>query len=181
MCIYVWLSMPIWLVSPYYLVPSHHWYNSILLYDYWLIECRADKFKISRPRQMAAIHKRHFQMYFLEWKICELQTKFYWNLSLRFHLALWQHWIRWWLGAEQAPSHYLTNDDPVHWRLYVSPNLNELNQCANFGAPNGQSVIGIHNFNPPFLDLGQHCSQRNVIMKLRLNKQWIDGCQSIHH
>ena len=41
--------------------------------------------------------RRHFQMHFLE----------YWNLFTWVQLTISLHWFRWWLGAEQATSHYL--------------------------------------------------------------------------
>ena len=57
----------------------------------------------------------------------EFQLKFHWSLLLRVQLTIFQHWFRWWLGANQATSHYLN-----HWWLdwfydiYASLGLNEL-------------------------------------------------------
>ena len=33
--------------------------------------------------------------------------KFHRNMFHMVQLTIWQHWFRWWLGAEQASSHYL--------------------------------------------------------------------------
>ena len=33
--------------------------------------------------------------------------EFHWSLFLRAQLTIIKHWFRWWLGAEQATSHYL--------------------------------------------------------------------------
>ena len=44
----------------------------------------------------------HFSM-----KIYEFQLQFHWSLFLRVQLTTFKHWFRWWLGADQATSHYL--------------------------------------------------------------------------
>ena len=66
---------------------------------------------------------RHFQMHFHEWKILHFGLN-----SFRGSIDKNQHWFRWWLGAEQATSHYITNAEainwtnagPVHWRKYAA-------------------------------------------------------------
>ena len=52
-------------------------------------------------------------------KMYKFSTKFHWTPYSRVHLTVLQHWFRWWLGADQATSHYLN-----HWwidyrRIYV--------------------------------------------------------------
>ena len=37
----------------------------------------------------------------------EFRLKFHWRLFLKVQLTIFQHWFRYWLGAEQATSHYL--------------------------------------------------------------------------
>ena len=37
-------------------------------------------------------------------KMLELRLKFYWNLFPRVQSTIFQHWFRWWFGAEQATS-----------------------------------------------------------------------------
>ena len=51
---------------------------------------------------------------------------FHWRLFLRFELTIFKHWLRWWLGADQATSHYLNEWWLVYWCIYASLSLNEL-------------------------------------------------------
>ena len=46
-------------------------------------------------------------------------------LFLRVQLTLFQHWLKWWLGAVQATSHYLNQVLFVYWYIYASlcPNV----------------------------------------------------------
>ena len=46
---------------------------------------------------------RHFKIHFFKWK----NTKFHGSLFRVVQLAIFQHRIRYWLGADQATSHYL--------------------------------------------------------------------------
>ena len=39
--------------------------------------------------------------------ICEIRLKCHWNMFLRVQSTILQHWIRQWLGADQATSQYL--------------------------------------------------------------------------
>ena len=48
----------------------------------------------------------------------------HWRLFLRDKLTIFQHWFRYWLGADQATSHYLKQ---VYWRIYALVGLNTLN------------------------------------------------------
>ena len=74
----------------------------------------------------------------LSWtKMCEFRLRFHWSLSLGVQLTIFQHWLRWWLGADQATSHYLNQCWYLYRRIYASLGLNELaidqahttNQC----------------------------------------------------
>ena len=56
----------------------------------------------------------------------EFRLKFNWSLFLRVQLTIFQHWFWWWLGAVQAPSHYLNQWWLVYWRMYASLGINEL-------------------------------------------------------
>ena len=38
---------------------------------------------------------------------------------LKFELTIFQHWFRYWLGADQATSHYLNQRRLVYWRIYA--------------------------------------------------------------
>ena len=54
---------------------------------------------------------RHFadDIFKCSWmKMYEFRLRFHWNLFLRLELTISQHWFRWWLGANQATSHYLS-------------------------------------------------------------------------
>ena len=59
-------------------------------------------------------------------KMLEFRLKFHWSLFLMVTLTLFQHWLRWWLGAVQATSHYLNQWWLVYRRIYASLGLNEL-------------------------------------------------------
>ena len=49
-----------------------------------------------------------FQMHFLEWRCMYFEwIRFHWSLFLWVILTIIQHWFRWWLGTDQATSHYL--------------------------------------------------------------------------
>ena len=59
-------------------------------------------------------------------KMCEFHLRFHWSLFLRVQLTIFQHWFRWWLGADQATSHYLNQCWYLYRRIYASLSLNEL-------------------------------------------------------
>ena len=50
-----------------------------------------------------------FQLHWFRYKDVNFLVEFWiqLNLFLRVQLAIKEHWFRWWLGAEQATSHYL--------------------------------------------------------------------------
>ena len=56
---------------------------------------------------MAAISQTTFSNAFSWMKFHGFRLIFHWSLFLRFELRIFQHWFRWWLGANQATSHYL--------------------------------------------------------------------------
>ena len=56
----------------------------------------------------------------------EFRLKCHWSSFTRVQLAVLQHWFRYWLGADQAPSHYLNHWWLDHRRIYASLGLNEL-------------------------------------------------------
>ena len=79
-----------------------------------------------RPRKMAAISQTMFSNAFSWMKMFEFCLRFRWSLFLRVQLTIFHHWFRWWLGADQATSHYLNQWWLVYWRIYASLGLNEL-------------------------------------------------------
>ena len=56
----------------------------------------------------------------------------HWSLFPRVQLTISRYWFRYWLGAEQATSHVLNQWWLVHWRIYASLGLNELQLCCTF-------------------------------------------------
>ena len=81
---------------------------------------------------MAAI----FQMTFsnaLSWmKMYKFCLKFHLHFFPGAQLTIFQHWLRYLLGAIQATSHYVNQWWLVYWRIYVSLGLNELKNLWNF-------------------------------------------------
>ena len=57
--------------------------------------------------KMDAISQTTFSSAFSWMKMLKFRSKFRWSLFLKVQLTIFQHWFRWWLGAEQATSHYL--------------------------------------------------------------------------
>ena len=75
---------------------------------------------------MAAIFWTTFWNAFSWMKMYEFRLTCHWYLSLRVKLIISHHLFRWWLGADQATSHYLNQWCYVYWRIYASLGLNEL-------------------------------------------------------
>ena len=75
---------------------------------------------------MDAISQTTFSNGFFLMKMYEFRLTFHWSLFLRFQLTIFQHWFRYWLGAVQATSHYLSQWWLDYRRIYVSLSLNEL-------------------------------------------------------
>ena len=75
--------------------------------------------------KMADISQTTFSNAFSWMEMHEFRLRFHWSLFLRFQLTIFQHWFRWWLGADQATSHYLNQWLLVYWRVYASLGLNE--------------------------------------------------------
>ena len=69
---------------------------------------------------------RTFSNAFPWMKIYKLRLRFHWSLFPRVQFIMFQHWFRLWLGAEQAPSHYLNQWWLVYWWIYALLGLNEL-------------------------------------------------------
>ena len=79
-----------------------------------------------RPRQ----NGRHFAddtfKHIFVMKMLQFRLKFHWSLFIRIQLTIFQHWFSWWLGADQATSHYLKQWWLDYGRVYASLGLNEL-------------------------------------------------------
>ena len=76
--------------------------------------------------KMAAIFHTTFSNAFSWMKMYKFRLKFHWSLFPRIQLTIFQHWLRWWLGAVQATSHYLNQWWLLYWRIYALLGLNEL-------------------------------------------------------
>ena len=57
--------------------------------------------------KMDAISQTTFPRAFSSMKIAVFWMNFHWNMFARVQLTIIQHWFRYWLGADQATSHYL--------------------------------------------------------------------------
>ena len=82
--------------------------------------------------KMAAIFQTTLSNAFSCMKMLEFRLKFHWSLFLRVQLTIVHHWFRWWLGADQATSHYLNQWWLDYWRIYASLGLNELKTCSKW-------------------------------------------------
>ena len=76
---------------------------------------------------MAAISHTNLWNAFSWMKLLELRLIFHWSFFLTVKLTIFQLWIRWWLGADQATSHYLNQWWSNYRRIYASFGLKELN------------------------------------------------------
>ena len=75
---------------------------------------------------MAAIFQTTFSNAFFRMKIYGFRLRCHWSLFLRVQLTIFLHWFRYWLGVDQATSHYLNQWWLDYWRIYASLGLNEL-------------------------------------------------------
>ena len=75
---------------------------------------------------MAAIFQTTFSNAFSWMTMLEFRLRFDWSLFPRVQLSIFQHWFRYWLGADQATSHYLNQWWLFYRRIYASLGLNEL-------------------------------------------------------
>ena len=97
-------------------------------------------------------------------KMYEFRLK--WSLFLMVQLKIVHHWFRWWLGADQATSHYLNQWCLNYWRKYVSLVLNELMVQQSILLPKDHYRrspvfrLCLNSFND-YLQNEQHCSSRN--------------------
>ena len=86
---------------------SEAWYIGVYASTHW----GRDK--------MTAIFQTIFWNGFSRMKLYEFRL-------LGAQLTIFQHWFRWWIGADQATSHHLNQRWLVYRRIYASLGLNEL-------------------------------------------------------
>ena len=97
--------------------------------------------KIITRNKMAVISQTTLSNVFSWMKMLEFRLKFYWCVFLRVQLTIFQHWFRWWLGADQATSYYLNQWWLDYLRIYASLGLNELRHWWT------HRTFGIHHHN----------------------------------
>ena len=76
--------------------------------------------------KMTAISQTIFSNAFFRMKMFKFRLSFHWSLFPGVQLTIFQHKFRWWLGADQATSHYLSQWCLVYWRIYASLSFNEI-------------------------------------------------------
>ena len=143
--VYCWLCRSAWLI----LLQKKHFFRQLLCHStlscvmyvlvnqdiigshngLWPVEPQA--IITLRPRQMDAISQTTFSNAFSWMKIFEYRLKFHWSLFIRVELTKSQHWFRYWLGADQATSHYLDQWWLDYRRIYTSLGLNELSELSS--------------------------------------------------
>ena len=77
--------------------------------------------------KIAGIPQTTFPNAFSWMKMYEIRFRFHRSLFPRFQWPIFQHWVRLWLGAEQATSHYLNQWWLIYRWIYASFGLNDLN------------------------------------------------------
>ena len=82
--------------------------------------------------KMAEISKT-FSNAFSWMKIYEFRLICHYNYFPMVKLTISQNWFRYWLGTDQATSHYLNQWWQIYWRKYASFGLNEL-KCTHGGS-----------------------------------------------
>ena len=76
---------------------------------------------------MAAFSWTTFSNAFSWMKMYKFRSRFHWSLFPWVNLAIFQHWFRWWLLADQARSHHLNQWWLLYWCIYASLGHDELN------------------------------------------------------
>ena len=82
--------------------------------------------------KMADIFQTTVSNAFSWMKMFKFRLRFQWSLFPRVQLTIFQHWVRWWLGAGQATSHYLNQWWLDYRRIYASLGLNELSNMFTY-------------------------------------------------
>ena len=105
-----------------------HWLGTYL--DWSLQWCwpgpAPEGFNSSPLDKISAISQMLFSYAFSWMTMHEFWLKLYQSLFIRVQLTIFQHWLRWWLGTDQATSYNLNQWWLVYWCIYVSLGLNKL-------------------------------------------------------
>ena len=94
-----------------------------------------------RPRQNGRLFQTIFSNAFSWMKMYEFRLRFHWSSFLISLSTIFQHWFRWWLGADQATSHYLNHWWLFHRRMYASLGLDELREKFHWVSNQGFLAI----------------------------------------
>ena len=78
--------------------------------------------------KMVVLFQTTFLNGFSSMKMYRFRLRFHWSLFPRAQITIFQHWLRYWLGAGQATSHYMNHWWLVYWRIYVSLGFNEFSE-----------------------------------------------------
>ena len=113
----------------------------------------------SPPGQNGCHFADNFFNAFSWMKMYQFRLRFHWNLFLRLKFTIFQQWFRWWLGADQATSHYLNQWWLASWCINASLGLNELMYVY-------QDVI---NLNP---DWFLKASMKQISVELDIYPSW---------
>ena len=82
--------------------------------------------------EMAAILQMTFLISFFSMKSCNFDYYFTEvTVFFRVQLTIWQHCFRLWLGAEEVPTIFWTNDGQFYWCINASLGFNNLNCIWN--------------------------------------------------
>ena len=104
-----------------------------ILIDYyasWLPLCHLTHWGRDK---MAAFSQTTLSNAFSWMKMYKFRLRFHWSLLLRVQLTIFQHWFWYWLGANQATTHYLNQLWLNYQRIYASLGLNELIKFKGYG------------------------------------------------
>ena len=129
----IWILTHIGLVTPYSILGlGQHSLSHGLMADTWtnvtLWSARSCGINLTHWGQdkMAAIFQTTFWNALSWMNVYRFLLRFHWSLFPGVQITIFQHWFRWWLGASQVTSLYLSQWWLVYWHIYASLIPNEL-------------------------------------------------------
>ena len=130
--------------------------------------------------KMAAISLTTLSNAFSWMTMLEFRIKFHWSLFIRVQLTISQHWFRWWLGADQATSHYLNQWWLDYRRIYASLGLNELTSWMSTNIQQRTMVVityPCHNYSWSLLAKGLKAD--NSLLSHQHTQCWLDEARLV--
>ena len=154
--------------------PIWHWVKIACLPTCGLTHLPLDK--------MAAISQTTFLNAFLWMKSVVFRFKFHWSLFLTVLFTITQHLLDNGLAPNGQQAIIWTNADPIHWRIYVALEGDELTHCCLL-LPNDIRDHGQHSkvsghlwaakpLSEPMLTYHQRNHDEHVGMNLNWTMQW---------